>query len=118
MRVAHHNPDDVRSISKIGKRNKAWENVSGERTGVSMECGDLCHRVALGSASPALYAGPYWRDHLPKYVFVFCDCQGFFPTTGYGTDGRKYSGSPGYFLPHDAGEIKTIYRHHHERPSG
>src|SRR5882672_4952807 len=118
MRVSHHNTHDVRSIPKIGKRDKARKNVSSERTGVSMECGDLCSRVALGSASPAFYAGPYWRDHLSKYVPIFCDPQGFFPATRYGTDGRKYSGSPGYFLPHDAGEIKTIYRQHHERPSG
>src|SRR5450755_4604318 len=83
-----------------------------------MECGDLCRRVALGPAPPTFYAGAYWRDRLFKYVFVFCYPKRLFPPARYGSDGRKYSGSTGYFLPRDATETKTIYRHRQERPSG
>src|ERR1019366_384519 len=68
VRVAHHHAHDVRSFPEIGKGNEARENVSRERTRVSMERELLRRWIALGSAPPTLYARPDWRDDLPQCV--------------------------------------------------
>ncbi len=71
VRVAHHHAHDVRAISEIAKGSQARQGVSGERASVSMEPGNLCGRIALGSAPPALHARRDGRDHLPERVSIY-----------------------------------------------
>src|ERR1700692_1715568 len=111
MRVPDHDSDDVRPVPEIRKEYEAREIISGERTRISTGRVNLRFRVALGSTPSTLYARAYGRDDLPQRLLIYCHSQGFLPAAGYGSDGWKHPGSPGYFLPRDAAEIEAIHGH-------
>src|SRR5580704_2231323 len=83
-----------------------------------MERGCLCRRIALGPATPAIYAGPDRRDDLPQCLSVYRHSQGLLSAAGHGTDVWKYFGSAGYVVPNDAAEIDGIHGYRNERSGG